>query len=142
MAWAAKYDGTCARCLSRFPEGTPIQVSGDPTYPYEHAGPCPDPLAAEHPVCGDCFLVHPPGACDMTEPAPDPEPTETAPGALPRWYDPRRPLVACVDGPRSGAWYYADAFDAQEAGYRPSGANPIPHRLDPRVTAQPLIWAP
>ena len=79
----------------------------------------------------------------MTDPAPDPEPTETAPGALPRWYDPARPLVVCLDGPRGGAWYFADWLDAGWLdGYVHTGANPVPHRLDSRVMGQPLMWSP
>jgi hypothetical protein len=62
---------------------------------------------------------------------------------LPVWYDPQRPLVVMVDGPRAGAWYYADEW-AQSGitGYAPTGANPVPHRLDSRVTATPMGWTP
>lgn len=67
-----------------------------------------------------------------------PEPTDSP---LPRWYDPNVPLVACIDGPRSGAWYERSWLEAGWLdGYAPTGANPIPHRLDSRVTAEPLAW--
>lgn len=70
--------------------------------------------------------------------------TEEPPeGALPSWYDPERPLVTMVDGPRAGAWYYADWWaQTGDADYVPTGANPVPHRLDSRVMAAPLGWAP
>lgn len=69
------------------------------------------------------------------------EQAEAAPSALPRWYDPAVPLVACVDGPRAGAWYQQSWLDAGWLdGYTPTGANPVPHRLDSRITATPVAW--
>lgn len=61
--------------------------------------------------------------------------------SLPNWYDPKRPMVACVDGPRAGAWYFQTWLDAGWLeGYVPTGANPVPHRLDARMVAQPIAW--
>lgn len=85
---------------------------------------------------------------EVTEPA--------AEGALPNWYDPARPLVVFVDGPRVGSWEYADHWEwlrqlaelhGEESGtgrtlaYQPvPDGKPVPHRLDSRVSGTPWRW--
>lgn len=70
MAWKAKHPGTCSRdCGVRIREGDLIdwEVQGFPHLGYHHFHVCPDqpdPLAADHPPCPVCHLVHPPGTCD------------------------------------------------------------------------------
>lgn len=66
---------------------------------------------------------------------------QDATGSLPNWYDPKDPLVVCMNGPRAGAWYTQSWLDAGWLdGYTPTGANPVPHRLDSRVLGIPLAW--
>jgi hypothetical protein len=63
MAFEAKYPGQCQNCGSWFKAGVLIVSLPMATEGYAHQV-CPDPLAAGHPPCPDCFLVHPPGTCD------------------------------------------------------------------------------
>jgi len=75
MALPAEHPGVCAACGERFDRGERIRwrtnVGYTPEPEVETPGwgheVCPepkDPLGADHPPCPDCFLVHPPGACD------------------------------------------------------------------------------
>jgi len=60
MTLMARYSGECPECGSRWQAGDLIRADEDRQW--KHAL-CPTPRP-ENPVCPDCFLVHPIGACD------------------------------------------------------------------------------
>lgn len=71
MSFPARFPGTCAECGGRIKVGQEIQ--GDGTFKrdneYQHAvvSECTglgDILAVTNPLCPNCFLYHPEGACD------------------------------------------------------------------------------
>lgn len=65
----------------------------------------------------------------------------------PNWYEPSRPLLTFIDGPRAGSWAYVDWWAQSErsgeASYEPvPDGEPVPHRLDARITAAPWRQLP
>jgi hypothetical protein len=75
-------------------------------------------------------------------------------------FPPGQTLVVCIDGPRAGAWYFADttagswtdlrrlanfngedAYDGRTLGYVRTEAK-IPHPRWPHIEGHVLAWAP
>lgn len=64
MSFPARYPGKCGDCGETYPADTEITKTDDG---YTHAdctaAPAPKPRN-EGPLCPDCWLRHPEGACD------------------------------------------------------------------------------
>ncbi len=62
-ATTARYSGRCGECAETWESGDPIRRSTDGAWRHDD---CPDTtdLTPRNPICPECWLDHPEGACD------------------------------------------------------------------------------
>jgi len=66
MSFEARFRGACADCDDGVTPGEEIQFRGEGENRVIVHVACPETVTVRsRPVCGDCWLEHPEGACDL-----------------------------------------------------------------------------